>query len=488
MNTPSAVSAGLGCLLLCAGAISALPGCMDTAPVPDVDGPGLTARPSPTPEGIGKGTAVLGEYVLHVSPRLRTSKLSRLKRVSSARPGLTPQSVDQLDLEEDGVSGSGAVNTVELVTTSVDYGGACPSGVEDSYCATVELGNFYTRTLSNVFVQVTQIKDGPILDPASQDLAGHGSINSDSAPAWLSDDPGLGLWKHTGLGATTAGVVGTTATSKIAPRDWEFADPDGADTYIVFRVLASLSYSDYLFNTSTQAFINACLLANATSTKPTTASSAATIPFSFTFYSTQPLPNPTTVPPTTPQTQTAHFTRDGVATFGDTLPPSAANTPFMNVNLPEDPVSVSVSPGLFAFWDQLNYNNSTATTPKGSIPGICYAATGAAPNRRFIITWNNMRGFNDVSDTTNLSFSAILYEGSDAIDLTYGSMLGTKGIDPNVYPSDAGGTPTRYVDRAAGKKAVVGVQGAGGVTTPFPANRGTLSTATGKSYRFTPIP
>jgi hypothetical protein len=471
MNTPSAVSAGLGCLLLCAGAAAVLPGCSDSAPFPEVDAPGLTDRPSPAPDGLGQGTAVMGEYVLHVSPRQRTSKLSRLKRKGGAGPGLTPQSVDQLDLEEDNVAGSGPVNSVELVTTSVDYGFACPSSVEDSYCAHVELGNFYARTLNNVFVEVTSIKDGPPLDPASQDITGHGSINSDDAPSFLPDDPGLGLWKHTGLGVTTAGVVGTTATSKIAPRDWEFADPDGADTYIVFRVLASLSYSDYSMKTSTQAAINACSVTGSIATTPTTGSSVVTIPFPFTFYNTQ-------------ATTTARVTRDGVVTFGATLPPSAANTPFVNVNLPEDPVSISVSPGLFVFWDQLNYNTTTIKQTSQ----ICSTAVGTAPNRRFVITWQNMRGFNDVTDTMNLTFSTILYEGSETIDLTYGSMLAAKGVDPNVYPADTGTATTSYVQRAAGKKAVVGVQGAGGVSTPFPATRGVLSTATGKAYRFTPIP
>lgn len=469
MNKPSAVSAGLGCVLLCAGVVSALPGCLDAAPVPDVNGPGLTDRPSPTPEGLGKGTAVLGEYVLHVSPRQRTSTLRRLKHGGSARPGLNIQSVDQLDFDQDGVPGSGAVNTVELNTLSVDYGAACPSGIAASFCAHVELGNFYSRPLSNVFVQVTQIKD-----EFYQDLTDHGGINNDGAPDWLSDDPGLGLWKHTGLGVNTPGVVGNTPTSKLAPHDWEFADPDGAETYIILRVLASLSYSDYTDNNPLpQTFINACSLGNSTSTKPTNGETIATIPFPFTFYSI-------------PATTTVHFTRDGVVTFGDTSPPNAANTPFVNVNLPEPlaPQMYSVSPGLYVFWDQLSYNVTTTKLPSM----ICSGTVGAAPNRRFIITWQNLRGFNDANDTMNLTFSTVLSEGSDTIDLVYGSMVGGKGTDPNVYPADTAGTKTSYVQRAAGKKAVIGVQSGEDVSSPFPAIRGAVSTATGMAYRFTPKP
>lgn len=461
MNTPSAVSAGLGCLLLCVGAASALPGCLDTAPVPDVDGPGLTDHPSPEPDGLGVNAAVVGEYVLHVSPRLKTAQLSRVKPKKSAGPGLTTQSVDTLNLDEDGVSGSGAVNTVELNTTSVEYGAACPGGIAASYCGHVELGNFYARTLNNVFVQVTAITD--INGDALED---HGGINSDTPPTWLKDS-GLGLWKHTGLGANTAGVVGTTSTSRIAPRDWVFADPDGEDTYITLRVIATLAYSDYSFSTSTQAFINACTVSGFSSSSPTAGSTTAVIPFPFTFYGTQ-------------ATTALHYTRNGVVTFGTTTPPSAANTPFTNVNLPENPVSTSVSPGLFVFWDQLNYNVSSS---KGT-SSLCHAASGTAPNRRFIITWRNMRGFNDSADTTNLTFSAILSEGSDTIDLVYGTMVGTSANDPNVYPT----TPAvSYARRAAGKKAVIGVQG-GGIATPFPATRGGLDTSTGKAYRFTPAP
>lgn len=463
MNTPSAVSTSLGCLLLCAGALSALPGCSDTAPFPEVDGPGMTDRPSPAPEGLGAGATVVSEYVLQVRPSQRKATLRRLKPGASSRPGFNPQSVDNLTIEQDNVAGSGTANTVELVTTTVEFGASCPSGVVESFCGHVELGSFYTRSLNNVFVQVTAITDanGDALD-------GHSSINSDGTPSWLKDS-GLGLWKHTGFGVNTPGVVGSTGMSRFAPHDWEFADPDGQDTNIALRVVATLSYSDYAFSLSPQAFINACGLTSFITTTPTVGNSAAVIPFPFTFYGTQ-------------ATTAARFTRDGVVTFGTTLPPSAANTPFVNANsLPENPIVASVSPGLFVFWDQLNYSSSSSTKGASS---ICYGTSGTAPNRQFVITWRNMHGFLDSTDTTNLTFSAILSEGADTIDLAYGSMLGTSANDPNVYPT----LPAiSYARRAAGKKAIVGVQG-GGIATPFPAIRGGTDTSTGRVYRFTPQP
>ncbi|MEO7590929.1 MAG: hypothetical protein ABI134_06935, partial [Byssovorax sp.] len=89
-------------MLLCAGAISALPGCSDTAPFPELDGPGLTDSPSPTPEGLGDGVTVVSEYVLQVRPSQKTAKLRRFKPGVSSRPGLSSQSVDNLTVEQDG--------------------------------------------------------------------------------------------------------------------------------------------------------------------------------------------------------------------------------------------------------------------------------------------------------------------------------------------------------------------------------------------------
>lgn len=446
-------------MLLCAGAAFAAPGCADTAPFPEVDGPGLDNGPDPV--ALPNGGHVVSEYVLHLSPSKRTSTLRRLKPGVSARPGFKPQSVDNLVEEQDGTAGSGTANTVELATdpSSITSGTSCPSGITAAFCATVTLGSFYTRPLNNVFVQVTSITD---IDGV--DLAGHSGINGDATPSWLPDS-GLGQWKHTATKATTAGVVGTTPNN-FAARVWEFADPDGADTYITLRVVASLSYSNYSISTSPQSFLNACT--TGTTTRPTSGFTTAVMGFPFSFYDVQ-------------ATTAAKFTRDAVVTFGAGSPPSAANAPFANVNLPENPQSVSVSPALYAFWDQLSYSNSNSTQ---GATGLCHNTVGSAPNRRFVITWLNVHGFNDTTDTTNLTFSAIMTEGSDTIDLVYKSMLGTSANDPNVYPTSPAVT---YAQRAVGKKAVIGVQGLT-ISTPFPAVRGALDTSTGKAYRFTPMP
>lgn len=463
MNTPSAVSTGLGCLLLWAGAASVLPGCADTAPFPEVDEPGWGDRP--TPESLSEGGNVMGEYVLHVSPRSRTTTLRRLKPGVSSRPGFNPQSVDNLSIEENDAGGVGTANTVELNTdqASILYGTACPGGLAASFCATVTLGSFYTRPLNNVFVQVTSI-----VDNNGVPLPGHGGINSDGAPSWLID-PGYGLWKHTAEFAATAGVVGT-APNNLAKRTWVFADPDGQETNILLRVIATLSYKDYMRTNSTQTYLNGCGLSGAVLVgKPTRADTPVTLPFGFSFYGIQ-------------ATTSATFNRNGVVAFNGAVPPSGANTAFSSTFLPENTTpKITTSPGLYVFWDKLNYNNSAT--------GLCYGTTGMAPNRKFVFTWRNMKGFGNSDNTANLSFSAILSEGSDTIDMAYGTMSGAVGNDATTFPTSP--TTITNAQRAAGRKAVIGVQGPSGsvnIATPSFAGLGSTVIVANTAYRYTPVP
>jgi hypothetical protein len=454
MNTPSAVSTGLGCLLLCAGAVSVVPGCADTAPFPETDGPGLT---DPSPTALPDGAKVINEYVLQVRPGQRTAKLLHLKPGVSSRPGFTPQSVDDINVIQDNTPGSGPAGSVELVTNTVSFGTACPSNIATSFCANVTLGSFYTRPLNNVFVQVTSITDANGVD-----LSGHGGINSDAAPSWLPDS-GLGLWKHTATKATTAGVIGT-APDNFGTRDWEFADPDGQATNIVLRVVATLSYKDYTRTALTQSFFNSCTATTNDGT-PSTSDTPVTLPFPFTFYGVQ-------------GTTASIYNRDGVVAFGGASPPPGDNVSFQNVILPENTATphISTSPGVYVFWDKLNYNN-TATA-------LCHGTLGTAPNRQFIYTWRNLKGYNNNANTMNVSFNVIISEGTDTIDMVYGTMSGTPAND-KTYPT------ITNAQRAAGKKAIVGLQGPNGsvnIATPAIAALGSTVTSTNTAWRYTPVP
>ena len=148
MNTPSAVSTGLGCLLLCTGVLAVTPGCADSEPFPDTEGPGATEGPAPV--ALPNGGHVLDEYVLQVRPRSHTTKLIHLEPGASSRPGFNAQSVDALNAVQDNVAGSGPANSVELDTNqaSIKYGATCPSGIATEFCGDVTLRSFYTRSLS----------------------------------------------------------------------------------------------------------------------------------------------------------------------------------------------------------------------------------------------------------------------------------------------------------------------------------------------------
>jgi hypothetical protein len=442
--------------------IVALAACVvDSGPVPPTGGdPELGALPGPT--AIPAGDAILGEFVVRVDPGQKSLVISRLHRSRGAGKG--PESFDNVSIEQDGVAGSGTVNNVELVTNSVTFGSGCSGGNPASFCGNVTLRSFYTRPLNNAYVQVTSIVDSAGLPLSTF----HGGINSDASPAAPATalDASQGLWRYPAAGASPS-FLGTTAATNNATRNWVFADPDGAATTITLRVVASLTYKDYAKSTSTQAFIDACTLPGAATHTPATATVTAAMPFAFTFYGASGT------------TQIA-YNRNGVFAFGGTLPPTGdngtvVNYKFKNKLLPETPAVVSVSPAGYAFWDGLNGN------PGGL---ICDGTSGVTPNRKFVLTWKNLKGFNTPDNSTNLTFSAILSEGVDTIDYVYSSMTSAGGNDV-VYPA------LTNAQRSAGRNAVIGVEGPSGavnISTPFPALIGGIGVATGTKLRVTPIP
>lgn len=480
MNTPSAVSTGLGCLLLCTGVLAVTPGCADSEPFPETDDPGATQGPVPGPVALPNGGHVIDEYVLQVRPRSHTTKLIHLNPGVSSRPGFNPQSVDPINVVQDDKPGSGPPGSVELDTNqaSIKYGITCPSGLATSFCGDVTLRSFYTRSLNNVFVQVTSITGTNGNDLSTT----HNALNSDTAPSWMTGSSAMGLWKYTGSGVTNVGVLASVSNSpsNAGLRTWEFKDPDGADTNILMRVVASLNYKDYTRTGPTAAtWMNPC-------TKPTndgtpTGDVTLAIPFGFTFYNTQ-------------NTTVATYNRDGVVTLAGATPPSsmnwnATNTAdiFKSTTLPENSASISTSPGIYVFWDELNFNASATS--------LCHGTIGTAPNRQFTFAWRNMKGFSTGANKTNLDFAVILSEGSDTIDMVYGKMNAPSGGAEVTKLPTAPSTITN-MDRAQGKKAVIGVQGPSGgvnISTPASAAAGDTvipvsATDTNIAYRYTPVP
>ncbi|MBN8487253.1 MAG: hypothetical protein J0M20_05950 [Burkholderiales bacterium] len=85
---------------------------------------------------------------------------------------------------------------------------------------------------------------------------------------------------------------------------------------------------------------------------------------------------------------------------------TAANTGYNNSALPS-----GSAPLLLPFWDDLRTDVSGAS--------VLYGTLGTAPNRRFVITWNNVALYANTS--TRLTFQAVLYEYGD-VEYRYQSM------------------------------------------------------------------
>lgn len=206
------------------------------------DGGSESAAPAPPREGV-----ITADFRAHLQPGSRKITFERLG-TRAAAPGLTPQDVTDLQITQDTIAGSGPQSSVELVTNTVGYDTECPAGYQsNSFCGNVTFRHFYGLSLSDVHVQVTKVTD--LNDVV---ITGHGGVNNDAAIHGL--DASQGLWKYTGAGASNSGVVGGSPDNQ-ATRDWVFANPDNADTYIYLRAVASL-YPTEWFNpgyTTTQS-------------------------------------------------------------------------------------------------------------------------------------------------------------------------------------------------------------------------------------------
>ena len=417
--------AGAGCLL----AISSAIGCSADPPAP----------PAPPARG-----TVVAEVVAHAKPRQRSVTFAKAgTHDPKAAPSLSAQSIDELPIVQDGTPGSGPEVSVELVTNSVGdtfMGDTCPGVAAGSkaFCANVTLNHFYLRPLSNVFVQVTSILDGDL-----QPFAAHEAWTSD--PPALGLDDSLGLWSYSAPGAAP-GVLGVSPDNG-GSRDWVFRNPDDADTVMSLRVVSSLTYTSYTRTAQNLPFVNACEGGTNLGTPMT---SVLDLPFPFTLYDTT--------------TTKATANRRGVLLMGvngliapakSVALPASGNVPncslFNQCAVPR--------PAIFPFWDILLYLGEGA---------LCTRAGGTAPNRTFAVTWNHLGRAGSLEDEgSDYTFTVVLHEGTDVIDLLYGQM---DGQQPN----------------ASGGSASIGVQNAAG--TAATAEWQAAHYGSGTSYTFTPVP
>jgi len=158
-----------------------------------------------------------------------------------------------------------------------------------------------------------------------------------------------------------------------------------------------------------------------------------TLPFPFRFYDSQ---------------STVMTVGDnGGIIFGAT----GANLAYDNLPLPtNDP-----APAILPFWDDLNSGQNKA--------GVYVQTLGTAPNRQFIVQWNNIPHY---SNTGRATFQAILFEGSNNIFFVY----------PDVNFGDS-----RYDD---GASATIGINNGGSEAQQYSYNSASLNGIGGICYYY----
>jgi hypothetical protein len=377
------------------------------APTPIVMPPATADTPAVPPSLAMpvRPSPVLGEYSIHARPAEGTVTIEKLG--SSGGPDLG----------------------VGLGVAGLLPAASCPAGFQAAtMCFDATVTSSLARSLGHVHLQVTAVTD-PV---TGLDMANHGGLNSD--PSELGLDVAKGFWQLTSPASATPGVVGQSPFNT-ASHELVFASDDEAPVDIRVRLLGSLAYSDYDLVASDQPFVDACDGGATLSPSP---SAELPLPFPFTLYGAT--------------SGVAQIGLAGVIALGDKHPVMSGK----NLELPS-----ALAPGsaIFPFWDDLVYGTSGGA--------VCARTLGSAPNRQVVITWKNL-DFAAAKDAgSHLTFSALLSEGSDTIDVVYEDMTG----------------PTA---RASGASATFGAQDIGGYAATSVFHEADF--ATGAAYTLIPAP
>jgi alpha-tubulin suppressor-like RCC1 family protein len=184
--------------------------------------------------------------------------------------------------------------------------------------------------------------------------------------------------------------------------------PTGLPTGGITSACVTNSGTSYVRSVSPLAYTDICGLPGASRflTNSDDGTFSVTMPFNFRFYGTP--------------YNAFGVANNGMITFGSASY-EWVNRPLPYANIPNT---------IFAFWDDI-YTRSA---------GICSAVrTTSSGARQNIVQWTNNFFYNDPTPSTNLNFQVVLTEGTDAIDVLYGTMVGEG-------------------DRATGGGATIGIQ------------------------------
>jgi hypothetical protein len=324
-------------------------------------------------------------------------------------------------------------------------GGPCQN---QHLCANVSLQNLTTRTLDNVYVELGSFTPVVAATPFKAD----NSVTTSPDAFGLSNTDGL--FSYSTL----------TSNQLSATQRWNIFLPDCRDFDFTVKVKGTVRPTAYtqtgLTNLSaSDPFLNACSTAGRTlpaGTDPNenAVSGNITLPFPFTLYDRTFGSGVSSI----------RVSADGRVGF------SLTNASGSNGALGASTATST----LYPYWDRLNPGEN----------GLCAVTMGSAPNRKYVVTWNDARlsGFELV--TERLTFSVVLEESTDAIEFQYNRWSEDSFFGNGCSP----GTTTR------GGGATVGIQGATSaiVATSFNAaflpTNGCPAAGLGVKYRYTPNP
>jgi hypothetical protein len=128
------------------------------------------------------------------------------------------------------------------------------------------------------------------------------------------------------------------------------------------------------------------------------------------------------------------------------------STAFGNVAIPS---TGTPNAAIYPFWDDYDTRN-TIDVGQGA---VYFQTDGVAPNRTFTVEWNNVTqyrlGAPATYPATNENFQVILHEGSNNIELRYGTVspVNTTGVNQGTGLDGSGGDCTIGVENATGTTA-----------------------------------
>ncbi|MBG9376879.1 autotransporter-associated beta strand repeat-containing protein [Panacibacter sp. DH6] len=170
---------------------------------------------------------------------------------------------------------------------------------------------------------------------------------------------------------------------------------------------------------------------------------------------------------------TCNVQSNGYVMLGGTVPVSTGGNPTQYV-----PVSATTTyEGAIAAFGFDLYSSATNTR-------ISYTTSGTAPNRIFIVQWNNARRFNYTGDVLN--FQVRLYETSNVAEVRYGTCTATSATNEDVQVGLRGATNADFNNRSTTTNWAATTAGAANNATC--RTRNTLMPASGLTFTWTPPP